>query len=156
MKSVLFLCTGNYYRSRFAEELFNHRVRDMRLSWSADSRALAIERGIGNVGPMSAHAVAGLTKLGVDPAGRGRAPRPCLVEDLSAAHLIVALEQAEHRPLLLERFADWEAWVRYWHVRDVEFEAPGKALAGLASRVDELVAELMSTDAIAPPVGRNP
>jgi hypothetical protein len=26
MKSVLFLCTGNYYRSRFAEELFNHRA----------------------------------------------------------------------------------------------------------------------------------
>lgn len=23
MKKVLFLCTGNYYRSRFAQELFN-------------------------------------------------------------------------------------------------------------------------------------
>jgi protein-tyrosine phosphatase len=23
-KQVLFLCTGNYYRSRYAEELFNH------------------------------------------------------------------------------------------------------------------------------------
>ena len=25
-KTVLFLCTGNYYRSRFAEELFNHEA----------------------------------------------------------------------------------------------------------------------------------
>jgi len=24
MKTVLFLCTGNFYRSRFAEEVFNH------------------------------------------------------------------------------------------------------------------------------------
>lgn len=150
MKRVLFLCTGNYYRSRFAEELFNHRARQARLSWNADSRALAIERGSGNVGPMSAHAVAGLTQLGIDPAGGGRTPRPCIVADLSAAQLIVALEEAEHRPLLLERFPGWEAQVRYWHVRDVEFEVPGKALAGLAIRVDELVAELMSTDVIAP------
>jgi protein-tyrosine phosphatase len=144
MGRILFLCTGNYYRSRFAEELFNHRARQARLSWSADSRALAIERGRGNVGPISAHAVAGLTQLGVDPSGRGRTPRQCLVEDLSNAQLIVALEQAEHRPLLLERFPDWEARVRYWHVRDIEFEAPTKALAGLVTKVDELVAELTS------------
>ena len=144
MKRVLFLCTGNYYRSRFAEELFNHRARDARLSWNADSRALAIERGSGNIGPISAHALSGLTKLGVEAAGGGRTPRQCRVEDLSHAELIVALEQAEHRPLLLERFPDWEARVRYWHVHDVEFEQPTKALAGLVTRVDELVAELTS------------
>ena len=144
MKRVLFLCTGNYYRSRFAEELFNHRARHARLSWNADSRALAIERGGGNVGPISAHAVSGLTQLGVDPAGKGRTPRQCLAEDLSHAQLIVALEEAEHRPLLRERFPDWEVRVRYWQVRDGEFEHPTKALAGLVTRVDELVAELTS------------
>ncbi|MGM4967020.1 hypothetical protein AB7714_26215 [Tardiphaga sp. 1201_B9_N1_1] len=26
-RTVLFLCTGNYYRSRYAEELFNHLAR---------------------------------------------------------------------------------------------------------------------------------
>jgi protein-tyrosine phosphatase len=114
---------------------------------------LAIERGHGNVGPISAHAISGLTERGIDPAGRGRTPKQCLVADLSAARLIVALEEAEHRPLLLERFPDWEARVRYWHVRDIEFEVPGKALAGLATRIDELVVELISKDAITPPLG---
>lgn len=53
MKSVLFLCTGNYYRSRFAEEFFNHWAEQYVLNWLARSRALAIERGKVNVGPIS-------------------------------------------------------------------------------------------------------
>ena len=40
-KTVLFLCTGNYYRSRFAEILFNHLAGQSKLAWRADSRGLA-------------------------------------------------------------------------------------------------------------------
>jgi len=29
-RTVLFLCTGNYYRSRFADELFNHKAAAIR------------------------------------------------------------------------------------------------------------------------------
>ena len=44
VKRVLFICTGNYYRSRFAEEWFNFLVRQERaLHWVADSRGLALE-----------------------------------------------------------------------------------------------------------------
>src|SRR5438132_811728 len=34
-KTVLFLCTGNYYRSRFAEVLFNSVAGKMGLPWRA-------------------------------------------------------------------------------------------------------------------------
>jgi protein-tyrosine-phosphatase len=34
-KTVLFLCTGNYYRSRFAEVLFNSVAGKMGLLWQA-------------------------------------------------------------------------------------------------------------------------
>ena len=37
-KFVLFLCTGNYYRSRFAESLFNSVAGKMGLPWRASSR----------------------------------------------------------------------------------------------------------------------
>ena len=44
-RTVLFLCTGNYYRSRFAEELFNDSARRAGLDWTATSRGLALELG---------------------------------------------------------------------------------------------------------------
>jgi protein-tyrosine phosphatase len=43
-KLVLFLCTGNYYRSRYAEELFNHLARAEGIGWRAFSRG-AGEKG---------------------------------------------------------------------------------------------------------------
>src|SRR5260370_39303693 len=48
-KGVLFLCTGNYYRSRFAEVLFNSVAAKMGLPWRASSRGLGLGRG-GNKG----------------------------------------------------------------------------------------------------------
>ena len=40
-RRLLFLCTGNYYRSRFAELLFNALAREAGLSWIASSRGIA-------------------------------------------------------------------------------------------------------------------
>ena len=64
-KTVLFLCTGNYYRSRFAEILFNSVAGKMGLAWRASSRGLALERGVNNVGPMAVEAITALEALGV-------------------------------------------------------------------------------------------
>ena len=40
------------------------------------------------------------------------------VEDFGAAHWIVALKEAEHLPLLQERFPGWAEKVEFWHVDD--------------------------------------
>ena len=50
---VLFLCTGNYYRSRFAEVLFNHLARERGSCWRAESLGLDLAIGVNNVGPIS-------------------------------------------------------------------------------------------------------
>ena len=65
MKTLLFLCTGNYYRSRYAEELFNHGAERIPLTWRAQSRGLAIERGTNNVGPLSPFALEALKDRGL-------------------------------------------------------------------------------------------
>src|SRR6266567_161348 len=64
-RTVLFLCTGNYYRSRFAEVLFNSVAGKMGLAWQASSRGLALERGVNNVGPMAVSAVKAPEALGL-------------------------------------------------------------------------------------------
>jgi low molecular weight protein-tyrosine phosphatase len=142
MKTVLFLCTGNYYRSRFAEELFNERAARAGAGWFACSRALAIERGINNVGPISPFALRGFEERGVIPKGMDRYPRQCEITDLEAADCIVALNEAEHRPLTLERFARWAALTEYWNVGDVECVPPSAALAAIDTKIEGLLGRL--------------
>jgi protein-tyrosine phosphatase len=84
---ILFLCTGNYYRSRFAEELFNHYAQRRGVNWQASSRALALERGWTNVGPISRYAIEALRHRNIaPPAPRGfqqRALSPILSRPIS-------------------------------------------------------------------------
>ncbi|MCI0464882.1 MAG: hypothetical protein L0Z62_48795 [Gemmataceae bacterium] len=118
-KTVLFLCTGNYYRSRFAEVLFNSVAGKMGLAWQASSRGLALERGVNNVGPMAVSAVKALKALGVRAADAvTRLPAPVTTDDLERADRVVALKEAEHLPLLQERFPAWVEKVEFWHVDD--------------------------------------
>src|SRR6478672_440896 len=103
-KTILFLCTGNYYRSRFAEILFNSVAGKMGLSWQASSRGLALERGVNNVGPMALAAIKALEALGVRASDAvTRLPAQVITDDLEAADRVVALQQDEHLPLLQER-----------------------------------------------------
>ena len=74
VSTVLFLCTGNYYRSRFAEILFNSVAGKMRLPWRASSRGLALERGVNNVGPMAVSAVKALESRGLRAAAEEDRP----------------------------------------------------------------------------------
>ena len=74
VRKVLFLCSGNYYRSRYAEELFNHHAREVDLAWAAFSRGLAEKGSTENVGPMSRFALAALQAKTIMPEGMARYP----------------------------------------------------------------------------------
>src|SRR5688572_17627744 len=116
MQTVLFLCTGNYYRSRFAEILFNARAARDRLQWRATSRGLKIGWP-GNLGAMSEHTEKRLAGMGLNWSESRHMPMQCRVCDLEQASLVIALKEAEHRAMLRARFADWENRVTYWQDR---------------------------------------
>ncbi len=138
-RHILFLCTGNYYRSRFAEELFNYRAQSQGVSWHASSRALALERGLANVGPISRYTIGALTRRDIAPLGAARLPAACTVADLKSADIVVAMKEAEHRLLVRTKFPAWEDRVIYWHVHDIDEANPRDAI----EMMDRLVNDLM-------------
>ncbi|WBL80966.1 low molecular weight phosphatase family protein [Bradyrhizobium xenonodulans] len=138
---VLFLCTGNYYRSRYAEEIFNHRVGLEGLGWHAFSRAVAEQLPPQNVGPISPYTLEALQAQGIAPGGATRHPVLCTVDDFAAAALVVALKDAEHRPMIAHRFAGVAHRVEYWDVDDIEYLDAPTALG----KIDELVRRLIGS-----------
>ena len=118
MRTVLFLCTGNYYRSRFAEALFNALAVESDLAWQADSRGLALEKGVNNVGPISVTAVNALQTLGVRLQDGARYPLQVQEQDFQQAALVIALKETEHRPYVSTRYPAWVDAIEYWHVHD--------------------------------------
>jgi protein-tyrosine phosphatase len=154
MKIVLFLCTGNYYRSRFAEEMFNSSAPVECPGWRAISRGLAVDLGVNNVGPIAKSAVHALRSSGVDFNWKlARMPLQLETVDLETADHIVALKKAEHLPLLRERFHSWLGAnepdrVEYWHIDDVDQMVPARALPLI---LDEL--QVLKTRLSRDPVG---
>jgi protein-tyrosine phosphatase len=136
---ILFLCTGNYYRSRFAEEIFNYHAQREGLTWIAESRALAIGRGKNNFGPISPFVLRALDERGLVAQGANCPAQQCALADLRAADRIVALMEIEHRPLILEQFCGWENLVDYWDVADIETTLPVAALKRIEDRVMDLL-----------------
>jgi protein-tyrosine phosphatase len=141
-QKILFLCSGNYYRSRFAEELFNHRAKAEATCWRAISRGLALDRSTENVGPLSYLTVQALADRQITPLER--LPLACSLQDLESAAMVVAMKEAEHRLLLRERFPGWENRVSYWHVHDIDAGEASDAITSMDRLVTELLASCRS------------
>jgi protein-tyrosine phosphatase len=151
VKKVLFLCTGNYYRSRFAEVVFNHLARQAGLDWTADSCGLRVQAdGVVNVGPLSPFAEAGLEMRLIPIPQPCRYPRQVTAEDLAGSEIIIGLKEKEHRPLMETLFPDQVARVRFWNIHDLDAGHPIEALRDLEAQIEAMVRELRGPSASDP------
>lgn len=148
VRRVLFVCTGNFFRSAFAEHYFNHLAavnrslpagdpRRKTVAWVAESRGLdpAQLSPTQRAARMSQYTQARLRQLGIpvptDPATRlpAHTPRRLTVPDLERCERVVAMHDASHRPMLRRFLArggdrvrdpeDLLARVTYWNIDDV-------------------------------------
>jgi protein-tyrosine phosphatase len=143
MSRVLFLCTGNYYRSRYAEIVFNHHATTLAVPWRADSRGLMVDIfGVFNAGPIASHTRNRLGKLAIACPTIERSPLQLDEADLATATLVVALKEAEHRGMVRNRFPAWEEKIVYWHIDDLGDGPVEEALAGIDREVQALLARL--------------
>jgi protein-tyrosine phosphatase len=140
VRHVLFLCTGNYYRSRFAEACFNHLVRANHHPWRAFSRGLAVHLVDGDLSPQTRQ---GLLERGIPLHHTAPTRQDLTLADLQAADHIVALKESEHRPLLTARFPDWLDRVEFWHVDDLDCATPAATLPAIETLVEDLAQRLL-------------
>jgi protein-tyrosine phosphatase len=140
MKRVLFLCSGNYYRSRFAEIYFNWLVRERGLAWHSESRGLALDAR--NAGPISRYTVSSLAARGISCDAYLRAPLSVTASDFAAADRIIAVKEAEHRAIVESRFAAWRDMVEYWRIHDLDCAPAEQAIPLLERAVSELLERL--------------
>jgi protein-tyrosine phosphatase len=146
MKKILFLCTGNYYRSRFCEEYFNFHAEKIGIPWVADS--MGIMRNFednGNVGPIAPHTLDELSRLGIDAKGRFRDPKYVYEEDLSKFDRVIAISIDEHKPMLEALWPDKMQHVEYFDVEDLHIEGFETALPKLKKHIDKLIKEIQSS-----------
>jgi protein-tyrosine phosphatase len=140
MKQVLFLCSANYYRSRFAEHFFNWLAEANGTRWRAASRGLAVGRW-GHIPGMSRYTVDRLRACGV-PLLETRDPQQLSEDDLARADLTIALKEGEHRQMVGELFPHWVDRVEYWQIDDLDCAEPEDALPILEDRLRALAERL--------------
>ncbi len=146
-QQVLFLCTGNYYRSRFAEIYFNWLADQRGLLWIAESRGLALN--VCNNGPISYYTVTFLKSRGIRSEAYDRYPLQVGEADLVAADRIVAVKETEHRPVFETNFPAWGDRIEYWQVHDIDCATPGVAIPQLEQEVIRLIERLATQRMIA-------
>jgi protein-tyrosine phosphatase len=139
-KQVLFVCTGNYYRSRFAEALFNQKAREAHLDWGAISRGLKLVPSQHGISPFAQQE---LSNRGVSPELCQGEPKALGKEDLEKSDYIVFMDEAEHRPMLEKQFPTRDSRKdHYWHIAESGRMNPAKACQAMAANIGELLKTL--------------
>lgn len=137
--AVLFICTGNFYRSRHAEAVFNWRARGLGLAARAFSRGLLTSMVAEEPTRLSPSTAARLATLGIPVSLTAPAPLQLTEDDLRRAHRAVALRREEHRSLMSLHHPEWVDRVDYWDVRDIDELGPEHALPRIETEVEALL-----------------
>jgi protein-tyrosine phosphatase len=140
MQHLLFLCTGNYYRSRFAEAVFNHHAELCGLPWRAFSRGLYIDAV--PYGDISANTRNALFMRRIELRHTGPVRVQVTSADLQKAQRVIALDEDEHHPMVREQFPEWIGRITFWNVGDLPLLEPQEALALIESNVLALLDDL--------------
>jgi protein-tyrosine phosphatase len=136
-KRILFLCTGNYYRSRFAEAVFNHHAELRGQPWRAFSRGLCIDAVL--FGDISDNTRQGLWQRRIDLHHTGPKRVQVSLADLESAHCVIALDGDEHRPMMKKQFPEWLDRILYWNVADLHLQGSEDALPAIEKHVIALL-----------------
>jgi protein-tyrosine phosphatase len=136
---ILFICTGNFYRSRFAEAVFNHRAEQRQLPWAAFSRGLAVHLAEGY---LSSFAADGLLARQIDLRHTGRQRVQLSEDDFLKADRWIAMDRTEHFPMMQNQFSAWADKIEYWDVPDLPYRSFKDALVEIEHKTIQVLQEI--------------
>ena len=135
----LFICTGNFYRSRFAEAVFNHYAKLDQIPWTAFSRGLAIHLADGTLSTFTSEALYA-RKIDLHHTSPDRVQ--LRESDLEQSDRRIALDGCEHFPMIQAQFPHWVKKIEYWNVPDMPYRSAARALPEIERKVLQLINEL--------------
>jgi protein-tyrosine phosphatase len=138
MPLTLFICSGNYYRSRFAEAIFNNHAQKLGRDDRAISRGLATHLVKDFPESLSPDTLAALRERNIALTNTAPFPRQLTNADLALASRIIALNAGDHRPMLEKLHPGWAHRIEFWDIHDVEAASPASQLPLIESRVLKL------------------
>jgi len=143
-KRVLFLCTGNYYRSRLAEALFNFYSQEKKLHWKALSHAINIDAltPTQKASGVSEIVLKGLENLGIPLSFANEVPTPLTQNDLETNPIVVALSRQEHQPVLEKQFPTQKSKIQYWDIGDSKVLESTQTIPMIQTHVQKLIESL--------------
>lgn len=140
---MVFICTGNYFRSKFAEIYFNYVSNRLKLDWVAISRGIDISNP-NNVGCISQNAINQLNYLGI-PLPNDISPPTLLTNfDFVNAGCLIAVNHTEHFSAISSNYNFEDAALLYWDIKDIQEENPTLSLNKLKAKIDDLITTLQS------------
>lgn len=115
---IYFICMGNYYRSRLAEELFSHYAGLYNISANVDSGGIDKIPNPMNVGTIGTAVIEYLRALNITPRTSNRLPKNCSLKDLESSDYIICTYEKEQRKIFENQFPRFKNKVIYWNIPD--------------------------------------
>ena len=121
MYKILFICTGNFYRSKFCEAFMENEGKVLKIPIRTMSRGFEIslaDKVASIYGETSPYTIQRLDQLGIDCGKVKKRRTPVSQHDINSNDIIVIIDKAEHSPYM-ENFDFPENRTVFWEVKDI-------------------------------------
>ena len=140
MHNILFVCTANIFRSRFAEEVFNFLAIKEKISARAFSAGLKV--GEYHIRRIHRPALEQLEKLNIKPKRPNKLSLHIDEVQLNKYDQLICMDETEHKPMVLSNSKLKGFNFEYWDIIDEPKVQSDVSLPLCYKKVKELVADL--------------
>ena len=142
MTKLYFVCMGNYYRSRLAEELALYYAAQNGIEIEVDSGGLSHIPNPNHPGPMAKQTLAYLAQKGVQPQHTDRYPKNCDWQAVSKADIVICTDEDEQRYLFTNAFPEYKGELICWRARDYQYDPWLETPVMIDRNVEKLIKSL--------------